>query len=269
MNSSRQLTDQEIVALLESLEWSEHNIIELLDTGYLNYENYVNAQGSIDSYRARLRQGGIEIPDWWTSEPPNEESSVWYRLWYTRKAASRRGEDVSPHRFDLPRDLDRYQSRRMPTLDEYREGVDQVRERALQNCIAEDRRANASRERVVQDRGIGLLGGVIIDTAINQALEDLLYNDEEAEEFRIVRQALWRALGRESDQSPHWAGHRRERQSGKAAIAWLDCEERGKLSNNPTASNRRQAQIALEHLRVRAEQYLERDIEHEQILPIP
>jgi hypothetical protein len=52
-----------------------------------------------------------------------------------------------------------------------------------------------------------LLGGVIIDTAINWALEDLLYNDEEAEEFRIVRQALWRALGQESDQSPRWAGH--------------------------------------------------------------
>jgi hypothetical protein len=83
----------------------------------------------------------------------------------------------------------------MPTLTEYREGVDQVRERALQNHIAEDRRANASRERVVQARGIGLLGGVIINTAINQALEDLLYNDEEAKEFRIVRQALWCALG--------------------------------------------------------------------------
>jgi hypothetical protein len=207
MSNSHQLTDQEIVALLEILEWSEHNITELLDTGNLNYENYVNAQGSIDSYRGRLREEGIEIPDWWTSEPPNEESSVWYRLWYMRKAASQCGEDVSPHHFDLPRDLERYYSRRMPSFTEYREGVEQLRERALHKRIAEDHRANASRERVVQDRGIGLLGGVIINTAINRALEDLLYNDEEAKEFRIVRQALWHALGRESDQSPCWAGH--------------------------------------------------------------
>jgi hypothetical protein len=147
MSSSHQLTDQEIVALLEILEWSEHNITELLDTGNLNYKNYVNAQGSIDSYRGRLREEGIEIPDWWTSEPPNQESSVWYRLWYMRKAASQHGEDVFPPHFDLPWDLERYYSRRMPSFTKYREGVEQVRERALHKRIAEDHRANANRER--------------------------------------------------------------------------------------------------------------------------
>ena len=114
---------------------------------------------------------------------------------------------------------------------------EEERQHQLAIHVAQDRNINQEREAIIVETNIGLLSGVIIDTAIDRAVEDLRwYNsldfspehpegirrNPQSMEFTLVSHTIQQVIAKEIDSAPGLFDNGRERLIGRAVVARLE-----------------------------------------------